>query len=89
MCIRDRLKRTRASEAVPLRFRLSEEERARLAVNRFRLPGVVVEAQLLRHYPHGELFSHALGYVGRINEREARELNETDYRGLFTWARLG
>ena len=86
---REKLKRTRASEAVPLRFRLSEEERARLAVNRFRLPGVVVEAQLLRHYPHGELFSHALGYVGRINEREARELDETDYRGTFHVGKVG
>ncbi len=86
---REKLKRTRASEAVPLRFRLSEEERARLAVNRFRLPGVVVEAQLLRHYPHGELFSHALGYVGRINEREAQELDETDYRGTFHVGKVG
>ena len=62
--------RSRPYEAVPLRFRLTEDERARLAVNRHRLPGVVVDAQLLRHYPHGELFSHALGYVGRINEQE-------------------
>lgn len=81
--------RTRPYEAVPLRFRLTEEERARLAVNRYRLPGVVVDAQLLRHYPHGELFSHALGYVGRINEREALELDETDYRGTFHVGKVG
>ena len=84
-----KLKRARHSEAVPLRFRLTEEERARLAVNRFRLPGVVVEAQLLRYYPHGELFSHALGYVGRINEQEAQELDETDYRGTFHVGKVG
>src|SRR5210317_160085 len=78
-----KLQRRRPYEAVPLRFRLTEEERARLAVNRYRLPGVVVDAQLLRHYPHGELFSHALGYVGRINEREALILDETEYRGSF------
>jgi penicillin-binding protein 2 len=84
-----KLKRSRASEAVPLRYRLTEEERARLAVNRFRLPGVVVEAQLLRHYPHGELFSHALGYVGRINEKEVQELDETDYRGTFHVGKVG
>ncbi len=84
-----KLKRQRPSEAVPLRFRLTEEERARLAVNRFRLPGVVVEAQLLRYYPHGELFSHALGYVGRINEQEAQELDETDYRGTFHVGKVG
>ncbi|RLQ21245.1 penicillin-binding protein 2 [Seongchinamella sediminis] len=85
----ERLQRRRPYEAVPLRFRLTEEERAVLAVNRYRLPGVVVEAQLLRHYPHGELFSHALGYVGRINEREAFELDETDYRGTFHIGKVG
>jgi penicillin-binding protein 2 len=84
-----KLYHSRPYEPVPLRFRLTEEERARLAVNRFRLPGVVVEAQLLRHYPHGELFSHALGYVGRINEQEAQELDETDYRGTFHVGKVG
>ena len=84
-----KLKRRRPYEAVPLRFRLTEEEQARLAVNRYRLPGVVVEAQLLRHYPHGELFSHALGYVGRINEREALILDETEYRGTFHVGKVG
>ena len=84
-----RRRRSRPYEAVPLRFRLTEEERARLAVNRFRLDGVVVDAQLLRHYPHGELFSHALGYVGRINEQEALELDETEYRGTFHVGKVG
>ncbi|PLW67510.1 penicillin-binding protein 2 [Pseudohalioglobus lutimaris] len=86
---RERLQRRRPYEPVPLRFRLDEDERARLAVDRYRLPGVVVEAQLLRHYPHGELFSHALGYVGRINERETFELDETDYRGTFHVGKVG
>ncbi|QFU76931.1 penicillin-binding protein 2 [Halioglobus maricola] len=84
-----RLKRRRPYEPVALRFRLTEEERAALAVNRYRLPGVVVEAQLLRHYPHGELFSHALGYVGRINEREALELDESDYAGTDHVGKVG
>jgi penicillin-binding protein 2 len=84
-----KLQGRRPYEAVPLRFRLTEEERARLAVNRYRLPGVVVDAQLLRHYPYGELFSHALGYVGRINEREAFELDESDYRGTFHVGKVG
>lgn len=84
-----KLQRSRPYEAVPLRFRLTEEERALLAVERHQMPGVVVDAQLLRHYPHGELFSHALGYVGRINEREAFELDETNYRGTFHVGKVG
>ena len=58
---------SRAYEPVPLRFHLTEDERARLAVNRHRMPGVIVDARLLRHYPHGALFSHALGHVWRSN----------------------
>ncbi|MEH6516003.1 MAG: penicillin-binding protein 2 [Halioglobus sp.] len=86
---RKKLPRSRPYEAVPLRFRLTEEERARLAVNRHSLPGVVVDAQLQRHYPHGELFSHSLGYVGRINEQESWDLDETDYRGTFHVGKVG
>ncbi|MBA6413214.1 penicillin-binding protein 2 [Parahaliea sp. F7430] len=81
--------RRRPYEAVPLRFRLTEEERARLAVNRYALPGVTVEAQLQRYYTHGELFAHAIGYVGRINEREAFELDSSDYRGTFHIGKIG
>ena len=84
-----KINRSRPYEPVPLRFRLTENERALLAVNRFRLPGVVVEAQLLRHYPYGELFSHALGYVGRISEEEVQALDETDYRGTFYVGKVG
>ena len=80
---------SRAYEAVPLRFHLTEDERARLAVNRHRMPGVIVDARLLRHYPHGELFSHALGYVGRINEQESYDLDEVDYRGTFHMGKVG
>jgi penicillin-binding protein 2 len=86
---RRELKRSRPYSPVPLRFRLTEEERARLAVNQHQLPGVLVDAQLLRHYPHGELFSHALGYVGRINEREEELLDETNYRGTFHIGKVG
>lgn len=78
-----KLDHRRPYEAVPLRFRLTEKERALLAVNRYRLPGVTVDAQLVRHYPHGELFAHAIGYVGRINEREMLNLDQSDYRGTF------
>lgn len=86
---RRRLGQSRPYEPVPLRLRLSEAERARLAVNRHRFPGVVVDAQLLRHYPHDALFAHALGYVGRINEREAERLDASNYRGTFHIGKVG
>src|SRR5690606_22624265 len=58
--------------SVPLRINLSEDEIARIAVNQFRLPGISIEAQLVRHYPQGELLAHALGYVASISEEELR-----------------
>ena len=72
--------RRRPFDAVPLRYGLTEEEIARLAVNEYRLDGVEVEAQLVRHYPHGDLFAHSVGYVGRINERELAGFDEEQHR---------
>ncbi len=71
--------RRRPFEAVPLRYRLKEDEIARLAVNEYRLPGVEVEAQLVRHYPFGKLFAHSIGYVGRINDRELEAFSPEQY----------
>ncbi len=70
--------------SVPVRFRLSEEEIARVAINQHRLPGFAVEAQLLRHYPFGNTIAHALGYVAEISREELQGMNEAqvrDYRG--------
>ncbi|QQS55147.1 MAG: penicillin-binding protein 2 [Candidatus Competibacteraceae bacterium] len=66
---------------VPLRFRLSDEEIARLAVDLYRLPGVDIKADLTRRYPLGPLAVHAIGYVGRIDENELRRLDPGQYSG--------
>ena len=67
--------RRRPYEPVVLRHQLTEDEIARVMVNRFYLPGVDVEAQLVRHYPQGKAFAHVLGYVGRINQKEQAQLD--------------
>jgi penicillin-binding protein 2 len=67
-------------DPIPLRYRLSEEEIARLAVNEFRLEGVQVDAELVRYYPHGDLFAHTIGYVSRINETEQGKFSEEQLR---------
>ncbi len=77
---RKALRRARPFEGLPLRYRLSEEEVARLAVVRHRFPGVDVAARLSRHYPLGELAVHSVGYVGRINERELQRVDAVNYR---------
>src|SRR5690606_34800232 len=70
-------------------YDLSEEQIARIAVNQFRLPGVEVAAQLVRHYPQGAHFAHSVGYVGRINEQELKKLDPVDYSGTHHIGKTG
>ena len=72
-----------------LLFDLTEEQIALLAVNQYRLPGIDVEAQFVRHYPQGDHFAHSVGYVGRINEKEAKQLDPTEYRGTQSIGKTG
>ena len=80
-------------ESVPLRSRLSDEEVARFAAQRYRFPGVDIKARLFRNYPYGELASHVIGYIGRINVSEKDKLDESDdaanYRGTEYIGKLG
>lgn len=57
-------------DPVPLRYRLTEDEIARLAVNQHLLDGVEVNAELVRNYPHMDMFAHVIGYTGRISEKD-------------------
>lgn len=85
-----RLKRRRRPyESVPLRFRLTEQEIAKLSINYYRLPGVQVEADLIRVYPYGESLVHAMGYVGRINEKELQKVDELNYSATDYIGKLG
>ena len=83
------LKRKRLFEGIPLRFRLSEEEVARFAVNRHRFPGVDIEARLTRHYPLGAVAAHVVGYVGRIDERELQQVDAASYSGTSHMGKTG
>lgn len=74
----------RPFEPIPLKLRLDDQEIAVLAANRVFLEGIHVEAELIRQYPYADAFSHALGYVGRINEAELRNLD----RGLYAGTRF-
>jgi penicillin-binding protein 2 len=67
---------------VVLKLRLSEEERARLAVNRYRFPGVDVVPYLTRRYPYGNLFGHVIGYVGRLDVKDLEKLGDSKYSAL-------
>lgn len=76
---------TKDFQSLPIRTRLSEEEVARFAANSYQFPGVEIKARLFRHYPLGDVASHLVGYIGRINTNDLGELEKTDlmpnYRG--------
>ncbi len=80
-------------ESLPIRTRLTEEEVARFAVNRYRFPGFEIKARLFRSYPHGDIASHAVGYIGRINEADVRRIESlgatTNYKGTDHIGKLG
>lgn len=86
---RKALKQRRRSEAVPLRFRLNEDEVARFSVDQYRFPGVVIKAELLRRYPLGALMVPALGYVARINEKELSQIDPTNYSATNYIGKIG
>lgn len=72
------MEESRSFASVPLRTRLTDDEVARFTAQRFRFPGVEVQARLFRQYPLGEVASHVVGYIGRINAKEAAALEESD-----------
>ena len=86
---KNQLRRKRKFVSIPLRYRLSEDEVARLSVNQYRLPGIQIKAELLRHYPIGELMAHVAGYVGRISERDLRRLDTKKYSASSHIGKVG
>ena len=87
------LEETKNFESLPLRTRLSDEEVARFAVNRYRFPGVEIKARLFRQYPFAELASHVIGYIGRINDHDVERIEEWDqtanYKGSDYIGKVG
>jgi penicillin-binding protein 2 len=82
-------------ESLPIRTKLTDEEVARFTAQRFRFPGVDVRARLFRSYPAGEVGSHLIGYIGRINTAEKKAMEEwadedlANYRGTEVIGKLG
>jgi len=74
---------SKSFESVPIRTRLSDEEVARFAAQRFRFPGVEIRARLFRNYPYNDLASHVIGYIGRINTAEKEKLEESEHAGNY------
>ena len=85
----------KGADSLPIRTRLSDEEVARFTAQHYRFPGVEIKARLFRSYPLGEVGSHLLGYIGRINTAEKKAMEEWDeadqgnYKGTQYIGKLG
>ena len=90
------LEESKSLESLPIRTKLSDEEVARFTAQRFRFPGVEIKARLFRSYPLGEVGSHLIGYIGRINPAEKKAMEDdwpeerlANYRGTEYIGKLG
>ena len=83
----------RNNDSLPLKSRLTDEEVARVAANRYRLPGVEIKARLFRQYPFGEVASHVIGYIGRISQGEKERIETqgltANYKGSDYIGKVG
>lgn len=70
-------------ESIPIRTRLTDAEVAQFAAQRYRFPGIDVKARLFRQYPLGSVASHAIGYIGRITDRDLEWIDEADKQAMY------
>ncbi|MCB1985374.1 MAG: penicillin-binding protein 2 [Burkholderiales bacterium] len=87
------LRENKRFKSLPIRNRLTDEEVARFAANRYRFPGIEIQARILRYYPYGELAAHVVGYISRISDKDLEQLEESgnldNYRGSHFIGRIG
>lgn len=74
---------------VTLKFRMTDQEIANFAIQRPRFPGVDFQPRLVRHYPYGELFAHAVGYVGALDTNDVQRLELARYAGTSHTGKTG
>ncbi|CUX96343.1 Stage V sporulation protein D [Candidatus Gullanella endobia] len=79
--------------SLPLKIGLTDVQQARFAVNQYRFPGVKVKCYQRRYYPYGSAFTHVIGYVSKINDRDVKLLNKegmlSNYAATHNIGKLG
>lgn len=86
---KSRIKTAKKTERVTLKLNLNEIDIAKFSEVKFQFPGVNIETQMTRYYPHGELFAHVIGYVGRINDKELKSIDKESYAGTNLIGKIG
>lgn len=83
-----------SKEPVTIKLDLTAEQIAQFSERKPFFQGITIQTKLTRIYPYGELFAHVIGYVGRINDKENKKINENDddkrrYAGTDLIGKLG
>ncbi|HEX5382324.1 MAG TPA: penicillin-binding transpeptidase domain-containing protein, partial [Acinetobacter sp.] len=84
-----RIETSKKTERVSIKLNLTETDIAKFSEVKFQFPGVNIETQMTRYYPHGELFAHVIGYVGRINDKELKSIDKDLYAGTNLIGKIG
>lgn len=86
---KSRIKTSKKTERVLIKMNLTESDIAKFSELKYQFPGVNIETQMTRYYPHGELFAHVIGYVGRINDKELKSIDKDLYAGTNLIGKIG
>lgn len=86
---KSRIKTAKKTERVSIKLNLTETDIAQFSEVKHRFPGVNIDTQMTRYYPHGELFAHVIGYVGRINDKELKSIDKDLYAGTNLIGKIG
>ncbi len=86
---KSRVKTARKTERIAIKLNLTEADIAKFSEVKYDFPGVKIETQMTRYYPHGELFAHVIGYVGRINDKELKSIDKDLYAGTNLIGKIG
>ena len=87
--------RRRGTRYTPILLKpnLTEEQIARFAVSGYQYPSLDVRPYFKRYYLYGEIMTHILGYVGKINDKDVERLKKDEkfanYSGSNDMGKLG
>lgn len=77
------------NDPVTIKIDLTEAQLAQFSERQPFFRGISIQSKLTRSYPYDELFAHVIGYVGRINDKESKQINKDRYAGTDLIGKIG
>lgn len=68
------------SVPVPIAKNIDIKKAIHLEELKFDIPGIIIQVNPVRHYPHGKLAAHVLGYLGEIDRWRLTKLADYGYK---------